>query len=428
MTAIIFHLTTGIFATNTTEEAPTNKTKRTVSGQVHNYGENRPVVLYPESTPVSPQSLASLYAPVTLKPVFDPELSKQVAAQQVLYEFQQTPTNAVSNVHVNQFYQPLQSKDGGPAQFSGSETVATPVQHSALVRHGQNFAQVQYHPLPQHVQTHQYIPGKLLYVNGKITYPSGQQNGFQQHQAFQQQHQQQQNGFQPQQNGFQPQQRPSFLYTHPQAGTHKFVPPPLVTRNAYRRFQAPEPQQILPITKPMSVPAVNEDQKEEPEVEEEENAPNKEEEEEENEENDEESYEEDDEDDRYFNKYGFDDDDHNNYREDDEEDNERGSSKPVPKKHKKVTKPNKYNKSDGYKYSESYSTSSKYEKPMRKGKKIMKNPKVQVKTVKGSKGDHPRFRNEKIEGKQSRNIPVVHKQKIFKEKWYVTKSTDDSML
>lgn len=407
MTAIILQIIASTQATNVTEESAANKTKRTIANQVQTYGENRPVLLYPEN-PAPP----TFYAPV--KPVFDPEVPKQVAAQQVLYEFQQTPTNAVSNVHVNQFYQPVSSKpenpvptNTGPAQFiSSSESVAAPVQHSALIRHGQNFAQVQFQP--QHIQTQQYVPGKYLYVNGKILYQPNQP---------QQTHQ----------NQF---QRPvNFLYMHPQSGTQKFIPQaPLVRPMAYRRFHPPQPHQFQPITKPMNVPEVTEEQPEEEPAEE--NAENKEE-EEEVEESDDRGSEESDDDDHYFSKYSFDedDDDHGNYREeDDDEDNERGSSRAVPKKHKKKGKPAKYSKSNNYKFSENYSSSSKYDKAGKKGKKTGKpTPKMHYKSVKYVKEGNTKPKFEKIEGKQSQNVPVVHKQKIFREKWFVTKSTDDSI-
>ncbi|XP_044268836.1 myb-like protein AA [Tribolium madens] len=406
--AIFLQIIAWTQATNATEDSATNKTKRTIANQVQTYGENRPVLLYPDN-PGPP----TFYAPVTIKPVFDPEVPKQVAAQQVLYEFQQTPTNAVSNVHVNQFYQPVGSKpesplpaNTGPAQFiSPSESVAAPVQHSALIRHGQNFAQVQFQP--QHIQTQQYVPGKYLYVNGKILYQPNQA--------------QTQNGY----------QRPvNFLYMHPQSGTQKFIPQaPLLRPMGYRRFHPPQPHQLQKITKPMNVPEVVEEQSEEEPAEENvEN--NKEEEVEEEEENDKESEETDD-DDHYFSKYSFDedDDDHGGYREeDDDEDNERGSSRTVPKKHKKKGKPAKYSKSNNYKYSENYSTSSKYDKSGKKGKKTGRPaPKMHYKSVKYVKEGNSKPKYEKIEGKQSQNVPVVHKQKIFREKWFVTKSTDDSI-
>jgi hypothetical protein len=440
VTLIILLAISTTLATNITEEAATNKTKRTIGGQVQNYGENRPVLLYPDNSGAPSSGLNGFYAPVTIKPVFDPEVPKQVAAQQVLYEFQQTPTNAVSNVHVNQFYQPLpqQSKsdnaaspgpaqfnagpaqfnqgpaqfNAGPAQFiSGSESVATPVQHSSLIRHGQNFAQVQFQPLPgapHHIQTHQYVPGKYLYVNGKIIYqPSPNPNH-----AF---------------------QRPvSFVYNHPQTHTHKYITHPVIRPMPYRRFHPPQPHQVQQITKPIPVPEVNEEQNEE-DTAEEDNAQVKEEEVDEAEEGDDKaSYEEsDDDEDRYFSKYSFnddDDEDHARYREEEEdEDSERGSSRNVPKKQKKKTaKPQKYSKSNNFKYSENYSASSKFEKPGKKGKKAGKVPKMHYKAVKYSKEGQGKPRIERIEGKQSQNVPIVHKQKIFKEKWYVTKSTDDS--
>ncbi|RZC14239.1 PAT1 domain containing protein [Asbolus verrucosus] len=427
---IVLQLITSGLSTNITEEANTNKTKRTIAHQVHNYGENRPVLLYPDNSG-SQTGLTGFYSPVTIKPVFDPEVPKQVAAQQVLYEFQQTPTNAVSNVHVNQYYQPIshnneespnnqygysgqnpqESQNGGntgPAQFiRNSGAVATPVQHSSFIRHGQNFAQVQFHPSsgPQHIQTHQYVPGKYLYVNGKIIY-------------------------QPNQNNY---QKPgSYVsYAHPPS-QQKLAQPYLTHPMAYQRFHPPQVHQMQKITKPMSGPEAAEEQDEEMATEED-NAPVKEREEIEETDEDEEkaSYEEGDDGDEghYFSKYSFDDDeDRGNYRDDDEEeDNERGSSRSIPKKHhsKKAPKPHKYSKSNNYKYSENYSSSSKFEKPMKKGKKSGKSPsKMHYKSVKYSKQSIPR--SDKYEGKQSRNVPVVHKHKIFKEKWYVTKSTDDS--
>lgn len=322
---------------------------------------------------------------------YHPDLPKQVAAQQVLYEFQQTPTNAVSNVHVNQYYQPVAPSmakpedvtNTGPATFStASIPVATPVQHSSLVRHGQNFAQVQFQPLPahpQHVQLQQYVPGKYFYVNGKVAYQPNLPNA-------------------------QPRPvTPNYVNFHP---SQKIAPNVFHRPLQYRNFQPPQSNQFLPITKPSEKPL--ETQTSKPVKEEEEEAT-----EEKEDSEDDKTSEESEDDDEYFGRYRFDeeDDEHEYDHEEDDDDSDRDSSRTASKKHHKKTPSSKKN----YRFSESYKSSHKYEKPSKKPKKS------NYKTTKNSKS------REKIQGKQSQNVPVVHKQKIFKEKWYVTKSTDDSL-
>lgn len=426
-----------------------NKTKRTLNHQIYNYGENKPVVVYVDNVPASsnnPNGDISNYNSNSRSISFgnSPVRSyfevPKVAAQQVLYEFQQTPTNAVSNVHVKQLfhspggdssdttnYEQNSQPENHQNQYSASETVVTPIQHSAYTNHGQNYAHVNYHPLyniqPHHVQSQHFVPGKYFYVNGRIVYqptPALQQN----------------------------QQKLPLKYGNTYQPQQKLMPPPVQRPASYSRFVPPQRHEMQSITSPITpapptkapapVQAVEEDDEEE-NASLQENEDDVEEAEEDDErpkyQQEDDEAEEDGERNPVFGRYKFDEDEdleeRERYREDDEaeeedDDSRGGSSKYVSKKtrkspKKKNGKSGKYNNKDNYSYSEGYSTSSKYEYPSKKKKNGKKGVKSQ-KSVRYAKGTKPQ-----IEGRYSENIPITHKHKIFKEKWYVTKKTDDNL-
>lgn len=240
----------------TKENKAQNKTKRGLSEQqshtFHDVDSFKPLILYPELAAAG-ASHSETYAE-TPKSFAESEPPKQVTAQQVLYEYQQTPSTTISNVHVNQQFQTVPTAETANSQVvyasqlppAASATqfvndghnleaqqnqqhsvsvqnVVHPVQHSALIKHGQNYGQISLHtpppqappppprnpapvyqpprnvappptPVNQYVsssvqptqssfysstqnfaqQPNLFSPGKYLYVNGKILYyPQG---------------------------------------------------------------------------------------------------------------------------------------------------------------------------------------------------------------------------------------------------------------
>lgn len=205
-----------------TQQQTQNKTKRGLTEQTRTFHEAdtfKPLILYPELAAAgashsetyaeSPRSLAP--SP-TLSTSFETEPPKQVTAQQVLYEYQQTPSTTISNVHVNQQFQTVPTPETAntqvvyasqlpPAspttQFVNNghnleaqqnqhslsvQNVVQPVQHSSLIKHGQGYGQVTYQPSaetpppqtrtspiyqptrnqpPQAPLNHQYIPSNV---------------------------------------------------------------------------------------------------------------------------------------------------------------------------------------------------------------------------------------------------------------------------
>lgn len=316
--------------------------------------------------------------------VLESEVPKQVTAQQVLYEYQQTPNAAVSNVHVNQQFQPLSTAETAPqqhvysSQYPSVTSVApssfpnshdaqsnqqvtaeshhgfiAPVHHSTVVRHGQGgnqypishqqqtlhrlpnqpyhflqqYPQQQYYPALQQPQQ-QYGKGKYLYANGKIIYyPQPAAVGV--HNAPHplspgvhtvQPHYPVAHGLKPQQSPQNKQFRPSPEYRQPQQ--HAFVPVTTSNPLTYNYFyQAPKP-----VKKHNTPPPVKEYPSE------------AEEEEEEEEENRRENLEEDEEED--------DEEEGRNahYEEEEEDDEDEAEAAPEPKKYyKKYT----YEEGDG---------------------------------------------------------------------------------
>ncbi|XP_060530089.1 probable serine/threonine-protein kinase fhkB [Cylas formicarius] len=499
------------------------KAKRTLSDQIYNHGETKPVVFFMDNTnpslpqhqgelqasassglktfytgPTKPLALVSVQQPIQ---VFEQDSPKQVAAQQVLYEFQQTPTNAVSNVHVKQLFEPTEITTEGSLSSglnnlghqqqtstnqypsfshpyaSGyspatSETIVSPVQHNQFTNHGQNTGTFSYYnPLQNQYQQSQYVPnsqkytpGKYLYFNGKIVY---QPNQVGQPQAQKQQgpnlaflHNQQKV---PMINFANRQPAQNYSATHaavnsvPNVGVRpKMLPPPNLPPITYNRFQAPSEQQHQQINKPSAAPPQRqEEHEEEPENNEEESSENEydenDEERSDDSEEDKEKYEEDDDgdDDHHrFKYYNFenDDDDHEDryyrpktrkhryhYRDDDDEedkDNQRGSSKysskSYPRSHKNVNGGKMAGTSEKFGWRENYSTSSEYKSPKEFKKSNKAKPKGEYRETKYTKKSG-KPRGEAIEGRHSEHIPVTHKQKVYKERWYVTKDVGGKM-
>ncbi|KAL3268273.1 hypothetical protein HHI36_007397 [Cryptolaemus montrouzieri] len=423
-----------------------NKTKRTLADTA-TYGEKPTPIFYAIPDGTRPDFFATTKTFALAKPplsaVFDPEVPKQVAAQQVLYEYQQTPTNAVSNVHVKQLFQPLEISNGNDtpqntqtphqphsqnSNVHASETVVNPVQHSSLVNHGQNYAHVQFQPYyPQHTQTQHYIPGRYFYVNGKYVYPP---IPAQPHYASQSQNQ---NVNAPQHNNKVP---VSYItYGSPNnVPKQKLTPPPNGVPMNFNKFIAPTRQEIQQITKPVQPPP-----KVHEEIEDEEENSSLEKEDEKNEENEEEeddksNYEEgSDENDDHYGKYFEDEDeDRGHYREDheeDEDDSDRKASRVVrihksPSKNRKNnSKKKSHNDKNNYAWSESYSHSSKYENGKKKSDKNKERSKYDTnKRKSGKRKNKSKKGGDRLEGRYSHNVPVVQEHNVFREKWYLSKS------
>ncbi|XP_050310867.1 histone H3.v1-like [Anthonomus grandis grandis] len=554
---------------------PTNKTKRTtVNDQIYSHGDAKAVLFYMENprpvelpelqasasnqgirnfypAPSKPLALVSVQQPIQ---VFEQDNPKQVAEQQVLYEFQQTPTNAVSNVHVKQLFQPSnqdmttpipniqgQATDpfpvtqpiasgyiSSPSNFqtqqkhfapqsslvginspNSAATIVSPVHHSVYTNHGlgsaQSFNSYQNPFLTETPQQFQSgtnkAPGKYIYLNGKIVYnpvhiipqskltpnsvyhkgvyhnqqklpllSNNLPNNFKLNQA------QAQSGlnkdFTVPTSPAQPQFGPNNNnrdFSHRAAvkqPSEKLTPPaylpPITKQNA--GFKAPK--KLHPIDKP-SQPIkedVQEEREEEGEQEEEEQPEREEEREEELEDDDEEdaateneeerespeSYSEeetygyerfpfdddddDDERDHYFkptkyrkNKHHHHEEDHEHQHEDDHEDQEEHSRHHQPSK-RKHRNPPKYDDRDSFGFHEGYSSNSKYKYAKKNGKLTKGDkPSGKFKKVKYSKVGQGKPKVEHIEGKFSENIPVTHKAKIYKERWYVSKDIEGNM-
>lgn len=419
-----------------------NKTKRTIPEGV-NFGDPSTVWVYsdnlkPPATPRNAENVFSNSKPlalVELQPLKLIEPPKE-APQPFVYEFQQSPTNLIPSVkqllgremnfnqEIQQYKQPLFHNHN--PNILTSESIVSPVHHSNVIRNHQHFPGQKNHPLFNVQPTYQ-IPKKYTYVNGKIIYdPSTFQlqqaplqaapNFFHSAQVFPPQHLQKQQ-----------------LFNYP----NRPVPRPNLTPPAVQqiptdipsitKFQTPKMQTI---DTPSSPPPNNEKSKhsrrkgdkdeEKPVVEDEE----PEEEYEEKSSYQEEEYEPYDDDKPLNERYSFDDEDSDhleeyNDRDESEEDsdNNRGSSKTryvttkVKKYPKKKYRPGK--KSELH-------NSGKYEYPERHHpKQNNKKQKLHYKGYKYSKNvEDPEFGH-------SETVPVVHKQKLFKEKWFVSKSLSD---
>lgn len=439
-----------------------NKTKRTVSSEGVNYGEPNTVWLYTDNLkpPATPRISGNLFssskplALIELQPAKIIEPPKEIH-QPNLYEVQQSPSTLVSNVkqllspetdfnqEIQQYKAPIFQNQSPNIQTS--ETIVSPVQHSHVIRnHNHHFPGQKVHPL-FNVQSTYQIPKKYAYVNGKIIYdPTNfhlQQAPLQQ--APLQQSPLQQAPFQTTPNFFHSAQtfHPQHLQKQQLINFHnRLIPrpnlsPPAVPQNsvnppAITKFNPPKMHAIdVPSHAPVNAQKSNQNvkkRKEDPKPVSEEEEP-----EEETEENSPYNEEEDDhyEDERPFHeKYSLDyedgdhydlkEDEYNSKEEPDEDtDSKRGSSRvryvtTKARKHpKKKYRPGK--KSEVY-------YSSKYESPDRYyPKKTDKKHKVQYKEYKYSKNsDDP-------DVGYSESIPVLHKQKLFKEKWYVSKSMSD---
>lgn len=275
---------------------------------LNNFYENSNKYYTQPSTPIKTVFEGDSKIPA-VKNIF--EDTPKVAAQHVLYEYEQTPTNAVSNVQVKQLFQrPEESKTvqtekialPEPNRFLSAETAVNPVHHSTLVNHAQNFGHVVNHPLynvqPTHVQHQQYIPNKYFYVNGKIVYQPGQQNqhptanvnnhqtqvprtNFQNYQIHPQTHHNpvhsqpysvsNQNFVHGQSTPYLHNKQyqkipPSNVPQQYRSPQQKLIPPPMT----YVRFHPPARHQMQPITQPVATPLaapVKEEQAEEEEEE-----------------------------------------------------------------------------------------------------------------------------------------------------------------
>ncbi|XP_056642490.1 uncharacterized protein LOC130448908 [Diorhabda sublineata] len=407
-----------VHAQNTTNLL--SKTKRNLSRDVQSYGESGLVLPYNDNPKVyyepkqvntyqvRPLALVDLSQPVKV-------IEPKVAAQQVLYEFQQTPTDAVSNVHVKQLFEQDMKPppQNNPPNLITSETVQPAVHHGQYI---QNTAPPSFnpkqHPLygvqPTFVEPKKYVYGKIIVDS---TLP--QQQNFHHHASpnvFYSNH-----PFSPQATHGRPILNyvnhfprnniivPTTEAPHIPLQNNKFKPPP---RAQYQPID--KPTRVKPETKPKHIekPVVENEEAEEDEHEERTN--NREEEEEERDE-----YES-----SPFEKY-FDDEDNSEYRnqensEDDdevEEDPKRGSSKYVSKREKF---PKKYKMMKSY-YKYSSGPDDRHYK--NEGRKHKSN-----KNKNNKKSKSPPL---ELEAKYSEHVPVTHKKKILKEKWYISKSLAD---
>lgn len=418
-----------------------NKTKRTLTNEGVNYGEPNTAWFYtdnlkPQVTPRNTETdfpNSKPLALVELQPVKIFEPPKEIP-QPVIYEFQQTPTNLVQSVkqllgpdtaynpELPQYKAPLFQNQN--PNILTSETIVSPVQHSHVIRnHNHHLTGPRVHPL-YNVQPTYQIPKKYAYVNGKIIYdPSSFQ--------IQQPPLQTAPNFFNNQQTFHPQQlnRQQLINYHNRYTSRPKLAPPVVHQMPVNlptitKLQPPKMQSIdTPSQPPPNRERHNEGNREEekPVVEEEVS----EEEIEEKSRHQEEEYDPY-EDDRPFNeKYSFEYEDGDHLKEEEEDDRRDGAeeesdSNRGSSRHRYVTsKVKKYPKKKyrPAKKSEHY-YSSKYEYPDKYHPK-KKNHKMHYKGYKYSKNF------EDPDAGFSENVPVIHKQKLFKEKWYVSKSLSD---
>ncbi|CAG9765518.1 unnamed protein product [Ceutorhynchus assimilis] len=472
-----------------------NKSKRFLANQV---GEAKAVLFYMENpqqneeapelqtaassirnlypTPGKPLAVVSVQQPIQ---VFEQDTHpKQVAEQQVLYEFQQTPNNAVSNVQVKQLFQPdgptygeqlptaqaftsiqpalfnnqayvrsQQQPQGSSHHPATSATIISPV-HQNLYTSNQNPTSFTYNnpfnndystnkQQQQQRQQQQQSPGKYIYLNGKIVYNPA-------HHIIQQgkilppnsiynkgvYHNQQKlplinnNNFGGQLQ--QQQQRPrEHVAAQTQQGNknNNYLPP--ITKN--NRFQPPK--HLQQINKPSTAPIY---QQQEEENEDDEELNNEESEDDYDKQNDAEDEDDDAHDDdsygyetfQFEDEYLENDDAHflksKAKRLRDEDESEYDDERPTRKHPKNHSRRYRNQPNDNYGYYEGYRTNMKYKSPKTKDNKpIGKYKKVKFSRVKGGK---PKV--ETIEGRFSEQVPVTHRQKLYKERWYVTQDLD----
>ncbi|KAG5890119.1 hypothetical protein JTB14_027786 [Gonioctena quinquepunctata] len=217
-------------------------------------------------------------------------------------------------------------------------------------------------------------------------------------------------------------------YPTPRPISQNLIPPPAHPPVSQNRFQPPPRSQLQPIETPSTAPPTTErpPKPHKHKVEEKPIEENKD-------EDTEESYYDHDEDSENYEapsheKY-FDDEeddhlsfrDHDDIEEDEEEDSNRGSTRYVSSKVKKY--PKKFYKPE----KGEIIYGSRYEYPEKKNSKDSgkKQHSMRYKSYKFSKDSGRYPKSEGIEGRQSQHVPVTHKQKIFKEKWYLSKSSAD---
>lgn len=388
----------------------------------------------PEIVKTSAQDYRQHYSSTPLRPNAGPtnqdasNYYPYPSSSQIVYGNQQIPNNPQYGFQ-------------SPSNQYQSETVVAPVQHSTSINHGIFNPVVPTLPVIHPTQT-PLILGKYIFSNGKIIFnPLNSQTT-------------------PQLNT-----PPLPLYPKPQTAFNpafnpykaltKLTPPNPIAPNNFNYQQQHTKINIEPTKAP--VKELEKESKENKKTEKEKDLEEEEDEEAENvkeesfEENDSDEVsdfkEDDDNNHHYYRKpyhssHRYDDDEdesHERYEEDDDDhnerehyfdDNKRGSSKHYhskPKKYHKVEyKPYKQIESgDKYKFKESYSSKSKNGKPVKGFYKHFddREPKTQYKAYKYSKSsEKPKI--DIVESKESQNIPVIHKQKIYKEKWFVTKSHD----
>lgn len=428
-----------------------NKTKRTLANEVGGFGDPNTFWLYtdtfkPQVTPRSAENVFASSKPlaiVELQPVKIVDPPKEIP-QSALYDIQQQdPSNIVPNVkqlfptefdltQEIQHYRPPILQNPLPPHIATSETIVSPVQHNHIIRnHNHHFTPPKPHPLYNFQPTY-HIPKKYAYVNGKIIYDPN---------AFQIQH----NPLQTTPNylhsaqTFHPQhlQKQQLINYHNRHIPRPNLTPPAIQQlpqiptglPAITKFQPPKLQPIDTPSQPLSYKDKPQQHKKKENSHEEKPVNENEEFEDDSEENspyndeEHESYEDDEK--PFSEKYSFDeeDSDHVSYRDeeeldgddDDDDDSKRGSTRTRYVKTKKYPK-KKYRQG---KKSELY-YSGKYEYPDKQ------NPKKNTKRHKMHYKGYKIYKNvDDPEAGFSENVPVVHKQKVLKEKWFVSKSSSD---
>lgn len=426
-----------------------NKTKRTLANEGGGFGDPNTFWLYtdtfkPQVTPRSAENVFASSKPlaiVELQPVKIVDPPKEISQSAIYDIHQQDPTNLVPNVKQllpTEFDLTQEVQQYRPQIFhhpipniATSETIVSPVQHSHIVRnHNHHFTAPKPHPLYNFQPTY-HIPKKYAYVNGKIIYDP--------------------NAFQIQQNPLQT--SPNYLHSaqtfHPQhlqkqqlINYHnRHIPRPNLTPPAIQqlpqvpqiptgfptinKFQPPKLQVIDTPSQPLSHKDRPQQSRKKENRDEEKPVSEKEESDDDSDENspyhddENEPYEDDE---RPFSeKYSFDeeDSDHLSYRDeeelDEDDDSNRGSTRNRYVKTKKYpTKKYRHGKKSELYYS------GKYEYPDKH------NPKKNTKRHKMHYKGYKIYKNvDEPDAGFSENVPVVHKQKLLKEKWFVSKSLSD---
>ncbi|CAH1168526.1 unnamed protein product, partial [Phyllotreta striolata] len=357
-----------------------------------------------------PLALVDLTQPVKV-------IEPKVASEHVLYEFQQTPTDSISNVHVKQLFEPdlkppppIQPNNP-PANIITSETIVSPAQQQPFAQNNLQTYSIKHHPLynvqPTFAEPKKYVYGKIIVDSTQPGHFMSTPTSFHSSQQFTPHLPNQPSQFVQFTHGkpiisyinHYPRNNPTQL---PPITQPRFRPPPL---SQYQTIDMPVLIEKQQKEKPKPRPPVIEKPVKEDNIDSEDDDTEEKLDYEENERDEYESPF-----DKYFEHEDADDEkDHEGYEEtgeETEEDNKRGSSSYSRTEYrpKKLQKPKKTHRG---KHPEDRYIKDKYKS-------------YKYKHAKKSKYPHS-----ELDGRFSEPIPTTHKKKILKEQWYLSKSLRD---